>query len=133
MNRTVMVAINRVANVVVGKLKPKSFRGGQLLYLRTIGRKTGGERMTPLCYLPDGDSWIVAASNGGNDWEPGWWLNLQAGSPATVDGTPVTGAEVEEPERAEWWARLNAVLDYEAYQRKVSRRIAVVRLTPTPG
>jgi deazaflavin-dependent oxidoreductase (nitroreductase family) len=132
-----MVTINRVANVVVGRVRPKTFRGARLLYLRTVGRKTGDERMTPLAFLDDGDGgWIVAASNGGNDWEPGWWLNLQAGCAGTVEveGTPgragVVGAEVEEPERAEWWARLNAMLDYEAYQRKVRRRIAVVRLTP---
>ena len=133
-----MVTINRVANAVVGKVRPKTFRGARLLYLRTVGRRSGTERMTPLAFLDDGaGGWIVAASNGGSDWEPGWWLNLQAGCAATVEveGPPgravVTGTEVEEPERTEWWARLNSMLDYEAYQRKVRRRIAVVRLTPS--
>ena len=41
-----------------------------------------------------------------------------------------TGSEVDGPEREHLWARLNQVVDYEAYQRKVSRRIAVVALTP---
>lgn len=135
--RQLMVAVNRVANAIVGRIRPKSFRGARLIYLRTIGRRSGQERMTPLAYLDDGDGgWIVAASNGGSDWEPGWWLNLQDGSPATVEldaaaeRIPVVGTEVEEPERSEWWGRLNEVLDYEAYQRKVHRRIAVVRLSP---
>jgi hypothetical protein len=39
----------------------------------------------------------------GADWEPGWRLNLQAGSAATVevDGvrTPVTGPEITGSER----------------------------------
>ena len=65
---------------------------------------------------------------------PGWWLNLRAGTPARieVDGvsTAVVGAEVEGPERERLWARLNEMFDFDAYQAKVSRRIAVVALTP---
>ena len=41
------------------------------------------------------------------------------------------GAEISGAEREAWWRRLNDVVDYEAYQRKVRRRIAVVALTPT--
>jgi len=90
--------------------------------------------MTPLLYFDDGDRWLVVASNGGAEWEPGWWLNLQAGSAATVevDGVraPVTGAEITGSERETLWRRMNQqVFDYESYQRKVSRRLAVVALT----
>ena len=90
-----------------------------------------------MLYLVDGERWIVAASNGGADWEPGWWLNLQAGSAASVEvggvRTPVTGSEIAGADREEWWRRLNEVVDYNAYQRKVSRQIAVVALTPVPS
>ena len=77
----------------------------------------------------------VVASNGGADWEPGWWLNLRAGSAGhvEVDGTvtPVTAAEITGDEREAMWKRLNAeVFDYDSYQAKVSRRLAVVALTP---
>lgn len=126
--------VNRVANAVVRRLRLKKFRGGDLLYLTTVGRKTGQQRTTPLLYVRDDGRWVVAASNGGADWEPGWWLNLRAGSPGRIelDGvtTEVLGTEVDGPERERLWARLNEVVDYEAYQRKVSRRIAVVALTP---
>ena len=126
--------VNRVANAVVRRLRLKKFRGGDLLYLTTVGRKTGQQRTTPLLYVRDDGRWVVAASNGGADWEPGWWLNLRAGSPGRIelDGvtTEVVGTEVDGPERERLWARLNEVVDYEAYQRKVSRRIAVVALTP---
>jgi deazaflavin-dependent oxidoreductase (nitroreductase family) len=134
MRRALFVRVNRVANWVVRRLGLRRFRGGDLLYLTTTGRMSGRQRTTPALYLRDGDRWIVVASNGGADWEPGWWLNLRAGTPGSieVDGTtiPVTGAEVDGPERERLWARLNEMFDFDAYQAKVSRRIAVVALTP---
>lgn len=93
-------------------------------------------RTTQILYLEQPDRWVVVASNGGADWEPGWWLNLRAGMPGSVrirdEVTPVTGTEVTGPEREELWRTLNEkVFDYTSYQRKVSRQIAVVALTPT--
>lgn len=133
--RRAFVLVNRAANAVVSRVKPRRFRGGDLLLLTTIGRKTGKQRTTPVLYLDDGDRWIVVASNGGADWEPGWWLNLRAGGTGILelDGAreTVTGTEVEGAEREELWHRLNKlVFDYDSYQRRVSRRIAVVALTP---
>ena len=106
-----------------------------MLYLTTTGRKSGKTRTTPLLYLDDGGRWVVVASNGGADWEPGWWLNLRAGSTGTVVlggvRTPVKGSEITGAEREVLWQRLNGeVFPYESYQRKVSRRLAVVALTP---
>jgi len=135
MKRRLFVLLNRTANAVVNRLRPKKFRGGDLLLLTTTGRKTGKPRTTPLLYLRDGERWVVVASNGGADWEPGWWLNLRAGGTGTVDiqGDKVTvsGTEIQEPERAEVYQRLlEQVFDYDTYQRTVSRRLAVVALTP---
>lgn len=53
-----------------------------------------------------------------------------------VDGraVPVRGEEVTGPEREQLWGELTErVFDFDSYQAKVSRRIAVVRLTPTSG
>ena len=135
MKRRAFVLINRVTNVVVRRLRLRRFRGGDLLYLTTSGRKTARSRTSPLLYLAEPERWIVVASNGGADWEPGWWLNLQAGSPATVqiDGTStaVTGSEVTGPERERLWALLNEkVFNYNGYPAKVDRQIAVVALSP---
>ena len=135
MKRRFFVMMNRLANAVVNRLRPQKFRGGDLLLLTTTGRKSGKQRRTPVLYLDDGGRWLAVASNGGADWEPGWWLNLRAGGTGTVEiggqKTTVTGSEIEDPERAEVWQRLVAeVFDYETYQRKVSRRLAVVALTP---
>lgn len=127
--------LNRAVNTVVARVKPRRFRGGDLLLLTTTGRKTGKDRTTPLLYLDDGARWLVVASNGGADWEPGWWLNLRAGGTGTVEvrgrRTRVDGRELEGAEREDAYARLCAnVFDYETYQRKVTRRLAVVALTP---
>src|SRR5688572_14004181 len=124
MKRRIFVTVNRVANAVVARLKPKKFAGSDLLLLTTTGRKTGRPRTTPLLYLPDQARWVVVASNGGADWEPGWWLNLRAGGTGTVEiaghTTTVTGTEVQDPHRAAVYARLlQHVFDYDTYQRKV--------------
>jgi deazaflavin-dependent oxidoreductase (nitroreductase family) len=135
MKRRAFVLVGRVMNVLVRRLRLRRFRGADLLLLTTTGRRSGQPRTTPLLYLAETDRWIVVASNGGADWEPGWWLNLHAGSPATVevDGrrTPVTGTEITGAERDRIWRLLNEkVFNYNTYQAKVSRQIAVVELTP---
>lgn len=127
--------INRVLNVIVRRLGLRRFRGGDVLLLTTTGRKTGQQRTTPLMYLERDGGWVVVASNGGADWQPGWWLNLRAASPGTVQigelSVAVRGEEVTGPERDELWRDLKeCVFDFDTYQSKVSRRIAVVRLTP---
>ena len=134
MNRAAFVRVNRVANVVVRQLGLRRFRGGDLLLLTTTGRRSGERRTTPLLYLRRESDWVVVASNGGADWEPGWWLNLRAGGQGTleVDGrsVEVKGIEVRGAERASLWGLLNEqVFDYESYQSKVSRQLAVVVLT----
>jgi deazaflavin-dependent oxidoreductase (nitroreductase family) len=135
MQRSIFVLANRAMNVVVRRLRLRRFRGGDLLLLTTTGRKTGQPRTTPLLYLADGNHWVVVASNGGADWEPGWWLNLRAGSPATVEvegrRTPVTGTELTGSERDRVWPLLNQqVFNYSSYQTKVSRQLAVIALAP---
>lgn len=138
MRKRAFVVLNRVLNNVIARVKPRRFRGGDLLLLTTTGRKTGKQRTTPVLYLADGERWIVVASNGGADWEPGWWLNLRGGGTGVVEvngtRTTVRGTEVVGQEREELWRRLNAkVFDYESYQRKVSRRLAVVALSAVPS
>jgi F420H(2)-dependent quinone reductase len=137
MRRRTTVLLNRATNAVVRRLRLRRFRGADLLFLTTTGRNTGRPRTTPLLYLGEPNRWIVVASNAGADWEPGWWLNLRAGAPASVEvngtSTPVTATEITGPEREQMWGTLNTqVFDYDSYQRKVSRQIAVVALTPAP-
>lgn len=46
--------------------------------LTTTGRKTGQPRVNPLYFLRDGGRVIVAASKGGAEKNPMWYLNLKA-------------------------------------------------------
>lgn len=129
--------MNRLVNRVVVALGLRQFRGAPLLVLETVGRKTGKARRTPLLYTEHHGRYIVVASNGGADWEPGWWLNLQSGQPATVRvrGTQrilVTATEMVGPEREAVWRLLNEqTFSYEKYQAKVHRELAVVALDPS--
>jgi deazaflavin-dependent oxidoreductase (nitroreductase family) len=130
-----MVIVNRVVNRIVRLLRLQRFRGAQILYLTTVGRKTGKVRTVPLAFVRDGDDYVVAASNGGSDWQPGWWLNLQAQPQATIRvgdaDVAITASAVADTDRTELWRRLSDQLDaYDGYQQKVSRRIDLVRLRP---
>lgn len=128
------VRLNRWSNGRLGN----RFRGGQVLLLTHRGRRSGRSFTTPLAYARDGDGFVVAASNGGIDLEPQWWQNLQAEPRCSIEvrgrRIEVLAGEAGEHDRGRLWAALNANIDtYDAYQASVSRRIAVVRLTPVAG
>ena len=48
------------------------------LLLHTVGAKTGKRRTNTLSYFPDGGSYYVVASKGGDPKAPGWYHNLKA-------------------------------------------------------
>src|SRR4051794_16744341 len=55
-----------------------------MMGLRTIGRRSGRERVAILGYFEDGADLVTMAMNGWADPEPNWWLNLQANPDAVV-------------------------------------------------
>ena len=108
-----------------------------MLRLKTLGRRTGRERVAILGYIEDGPNLVTPAMNGWADPEPAWWLNLQAHPAATVelpDGSrEVTARAAMGDERARLWARLvglgtAAYTDANAALR--SRETAIVVLEP---
>jgi len=69
------------------------------------------------------------------DAEPQWWRNLQADPHGEVEVCgrrwPVVAAPVDEADRSRLWqALMDRTPTYDDYQARVSRRIAVVRLSP---
>jgi deazaflavin-dependent oxidoreductase (nitroreductase family) len=111
------------------------FRGGDVVLLTHRGRRSGKQFTTPLLHVKDGEDVVVAASNGGIDTEPQWWLNLQADPRAETEirglRTAVVAAPVEEADRDRLWrALMDKCPTYDDYQAKVRRRIALVRLSP---
>jgi len=109
--------------------------GLSILLLTTTGRRTGRLRTTPLCFLPDGGSLVVVASNGGLPWFPAWWLNLQAQPRATVRVGRACRAVVARPasleERARLWAAITTIAPgYLEYERRAPREIPLAILQP---
>lgn len=106
------------------------------LLLTTTGRKSGAPRTVPLAYLPDGDRYVIVASNGGADRHPAWWLNLCADPRATVQVGRVTVPVVARRAEGVEWERLWPLLKannpfYARYEQITARRIPVVVLAPS--
>jgi deazaflavin-dependent oxidoreductase (nitroreductase family) len=55
------------------------FLGMDLLFLTTVGRKSGQERVTPVAWFPQGDgTWLIVASAAGSAQNPAWYRNIAA-------------------------------------------------------
>lgn len=105
------------------------------LLLTTTGRRSGAARTVALTYVPDGDDFVVVASNGGADRHPAWWLNLRQSPRATVQVgatvLPVTAHAADAAERARLWPKLTAANPFYArYELLTTRAIPVVILRP---
>jgi len=110
--------------------------GMDLLYLTTIGAKTGQKRLTPLGRFPDGGSWLVVASLAGSAHNPSWYHNIAA-HPDQVwievagQRLRVTAEQLEGQRREEAWQRIVARQPrYAGYQRKTDRVLPIIRLSP---
>jgi F420H(2)-dependent quinone reductase len=106
-----------------------------VLLLTTTGRKTGKKRTVALCYLADGDRFVVVASNGGTARYPAWWLNLSHTPRATIEvgrtRSTVTTRDASPEERARLWAELTAIAPgYLKYEARTTRPIRLVILEP---
>ena len=110
------------------------------LLLHTVGAKTGKARTTSLSYARDGDDYLVVASKAGDPRAPGWYHNLKANPNVEINVGPtrfaVTAQPVVpgDPDYSRLWAVVNNMKNnkdrYIGYQKKTSRPIPVVRLTP---
>ncbi|MFI6325285.1 nitroreductase family deazaflavin-dependent oxidoreductase [Nonomuraea sp. NPDC050556] len=109
------------------------FEGANLVLLTTTGAKSGNPTTSPVMFLPDGDRYVIIASNGGADHHPAWYHNLNAHPTATAEvGTEtfeVKAAVVEGTERDELYARMVEIAPgFAEYQAKTTRHIPVVVL-----
>jgi deazaflavin-dependent oxidoreductase (nitroreductase family) len=104
------------------------------LRLRTVGRKSGKERIAILGYYEDGPNLVTLAMNGWMEGEPAWWLNLKATPQATiemVDGRKAIHArEAQGEERDRLWKRFK---EADKFASKRSTQTAVVVLEPRSG
>jgi len=112
------------------------FQGMDLLYLTTVGAKTGQKRQSPVARFPDGeDAWLVVASAGGSAHNPAWYHNIAA-HPDQVwiefggHQLRVTATQLEGDARAQAWQRITQIQPrYASYEKKTDRDIPVIRLS----
>jgi len=109
--------------------------GNPMLLLTTTGRRSGRAITKPLTYLPDGDNYVIIASNSGSDLNPHWFLNVRAKPEVEIQVGPrvmsATARVATPDESRELWQRIDAAYpQYQAYRSKTSRSIPLVILTP---
>ena len=112
------------------------FQGLDLLYLTTIGAKSGQKRQSTVARFADGDdAWLVVASGGGSARHPAWYHNIAAHPDQVwveVGGKQmrVTPTQLDGDARAQAWQRITQSQPrYKGYETKTDRAIPVIRLT----
>ncbi len=105
------------------------------LVLETRGRRSNQIRRVPLLYMPDGDSFIVLASNFGREQLPSWWRNLQSRPDAAVKVAgrhiAVTARELDGDELERTLERAKAYnKQWRTYATALRRPLPVIRLEP---
>lgn len=129
------IAVHRATGGRVGR----SWRGGEVAMLSTVGRRTRRRRTTPLVCVRDGSNIVVVASNGGSDRAPEWWLNLQQHPFAELELGGQACAVIAEEARADTYLRLSrrfaeAFPCFDVYRSRTQRVVPVVVLRPVvPG
>ena len=113
------------------------FMGMDVLFLTTVGARTGERRETAVAWFPDGaDAWLIVASSGGAARNPSWYHNIAAHPDQVWIELPdrtlqVTPEQLEGERREECWKRIaQAQPRYARYQEKTDRLLPVIRLVP---
>jgi deazaflavin-dependent oxidoreductase (nitroreductase family) len=118
------------------RLTGSKMGGRPLLYLSTVGAKSGQRRTAVVMPFPDGDdAWLIVASKGGAATHPSWFYNLAAHPDQVeveIEGrkTAVMPQTLTGEERATAWQRIISERpNFAGYETKTDRQIPVVRLT----
>ena len=131
LGRTIM----RVARFVHRRTGSK-LAGAPLLYLTTVGARSGQPRTCTVIAFPEADdAWLIVASRSGTADHPAWYYNLARhpdrvkievqGRKTTVVPHTLTGGE-----RTAAWMRITRDQPrFAGYQKKTDREIPIVRLT----
>jgi F420H(2)-dependent quinone reductase len=118
-----------------GRFGSKFLKGTEVGILTTIGRKSGEARDSPLLFLQERERIVLVASQGGRATNPMWYLNLVA-NPAVTFQTKrgvleLTAREATDPERDEYWPKLDAMYpDFVNYRSYTDRKIPIIICDP---
>ena len=120
----------------IHRLTGSKLGGRPLLYLSTVGAKSGQRRTAVVMPFPEGDdAWLIVASKNGAATHPAWLYNLAA-HPDQIEveiqgrKAAVTAETLAGDERAAAWERITSERpNFASYETKTDRRIPVIRLT----
>jgi deazaflavin-dependent oxidoreductase (nitroreductase family) len=112
-----------------------TFQNIPVALLTTTGRKSGEPRISPLYFHREGDTVVVAASRGGSDKNPMWYLNLMANPTVQVqikdEVLDLKARDASDAERAKYSPKLVEMYPtYEDYQSWTDRKIPLVVCQP---
>ncbi|MEV7692357.1 nitroreductase family deazaflavin-dependent oxidoreductase [Microbacterium sp. NPDC089189] len=118
-----------------GGTEANELRGVPIIVLTTVGASSGALRKTALMRVEHDGRYLVVASKGGAPEEPAWGRNMREHPHVELQDGAVKrdydARELDGAERDEWWQRAVAVWpDYDQYQTKTDRRIAIFVLEP---
>jgi deazaflavin-dependent oxidoreductase (nitroreductase family) len=119
----------------VHRLTGSKSSGRPLLYLTTVGAKSGQHRTAVVMPFPEGDdAWLIVASRNGAAAHPAWLYNLAAHPDQVeveIEGRKlaVTPQTLSGEDRAAAWERITRERpNFAGYEEKTDREIPVVRL-----
>ncbi len=132
--RTTTILHRAVYSVSGGKLGRRFPGGAQVVWITTLGRKSGEWRKTPLLAVPDSGGWGIAGSNAGQEKIPGWVFNVRAHNKGRIEinseASDVEFVEVHGEEAARIYAALGDTWSsYRIYERNIGRDIPVFRVS----
>ncbi len=132
--------LHRLVDLASGGRLGRRFPGGQqVVWITTLGRRSGQWRRTPLLAVHEDDDpakpWLITGSNAGQAAVPGWVFNVRSHDEGTVEVDGATSevrfAEVTGSERDELYEQLaRGWPSYRMYERHAGRLIPVFRVLP---
>lgn len=136
--RTTTRAHRIIYRLTKGRVWRRFPGGAQVVWITTLGRRSGQMRRTPLLAAPlDLQTWAIAGSNAGQADIPAWVHNLRAHNVGQVEIDGVTSAavftELTGAERDEAYAHMVKMWSaYAMYESHAGRVIPVFRIDPQP-
>lgn len=111
--------------------------GNRVGILTTTRPRDGGTYSVPLFVFPEGSDVLVVASYRGSADDPQWYRNLLADPYAVLriggQVRQVRARVLDAEERASAWRRVvGNFAGYAEYQRRTTRELPVVKLSPRP-
>lgn len=130
----VTTALHRIVHKATGGRVWRRFPGGGVIvWITTMGRRSGQWRTNPLLSVQVDGDWIITGSNAGQAKLPGWVFNAREHPQGYVliddAAWRCDFIEVEGEERDELYARLTQIWkSYEMYAANAGRYIPVFRI-----